>query len=156
MSVGTEFPFDRLIRAVDAWAAARPGEEVLAQIGAGRYEPAHLRWVRRLGRSDYAAAIAGAELIVAHAGIGSVVAAGEHGKPIVLLPRRARLGEQRNDHQLDTAQWLAGRPGVHVAEDETALPACIAAARGAGAGVRAVPGTAPPAFLDRLRTFLLD
>ena len=154
VTVGTELPFDRLIRAMDAWAAAS-GEEVLAQIGAGRYQPAHLRWVRRLGRADYAAAIAAAELVVAHAGIGSVVAAGEHGKPIVLLPRRARLGEQRNDHQLDTAQRLAGREGVHVAEDETALPARIAAAR-AASGVRAVPGTAPPAFLDRLRAFVLD
>ena len=83
-----------------------------------------------------------------------MVAAGEHGKPVVLLPRRARLGEQRNDHQLGTVHWLRARPGVHVAEDETALPARIAAARGTGAG--AVPAAAPPAFLDRLRSFVLD
>jgi exopolysaccharide biosynthesis glucuronosyltransferase PssE len=156
VTVGTEFPFDRLIRAMDAWAAAHPGEDVLAQIGTGRYEPAHLRWVRRLGRTDYAEAIAGAELIVAHAGVGSVVAAGEYGKPIVLLPRQAQLGEQRNDHQLDTAHWLVGREGVHVAGDEAALPALIAAARGGKGVVRAVPGAAPPAFLDRLRAFVLD
>jgi hypothetical protein len=40
-----------------------------------------------------------------------------------------------------------------VAEDESALPAAIAAAR--GGAVRAVPGAAPPAFLDRLRGFVL-
>jgi UDP-N-acetylglucosamine transferase subunit ALG13 len=152
VTVGTELPFDRLVRAMDAWAAAS-GEEVLAQIGAGRYQPAHLRWVRRLDRSDYAAAIAGAELVVAHAGVGSVVAAGEHAKPVVLLPRRARFGEQRNDHQLDTVAWLGGRPGVHVAADEAALPATIAAAR--AAHIRAVPSAAPPDFLGRLRSFVL-
>jgi UDP-N-acetylglucosamine transferase subunit ALG13 len=155
VTVGTEFPFDRLVRAMDAWAAAHPDTEVLAQTGAGRYRPQHLRWVRRLGRADYAAAMAAAELVVAHAGVGSVVAAGEHGKPVVLLPRQARLGEQRNDHQLDTVAWLRGRPGVHVAEDETALPARIAAARAAADGVQAVPGTAPAEFLGRLRAFVL-
>jgi UDP-N-acetylglucosamine transferase subunit ALG13 len=153
VTVGTELPFDRLVRAMDAWAAGHPDAEVLAQIGAGRYQPAHLRWVRRLDWAEYAAAIAAAELIVAHAGVGSVVAAAEHGKPIVLLPRQARLGEQRNDHQRDTARWLRDRAGVHVAEDESALPAAIAAAR--GGAVRAVPGAAPPAFLDRLRAFVL-
>jgi UDP-N-acetylglucosamine transferase subunit ALG13 len=153
VTVGTEFPFDRLIRAMDAWAATHPGTEVLAQIGAGRYEPAHLRWVRRLGRVEYTTAITTAELVVAHAGVGSLLAAGEHGKPVVLLPRQARFGEQRNDHQLDTANWLSSRPGVHVAADEAALPECIAAAR--VAEVEAVSGTAPSAFLGRLRSFVL-
>ena len=111
VTVGGELPFERLVRAMDAWAAAHPGEEVLAQIGGGAYLPAHMRWQRSLGREAYAAAVAGAELVVAHAGIGSVVTAGEHGKPIVLLPRRARFGEHRNDHQRDTAARLGGRPG---------------------------------------------
>ncbi len=153
VTVGTMFPFDRLIAAMDAWAAAHPGEEALAQIGNGRLEPAHMRWVRRLGPAEYGAAIEGAGLIVAHAGIGSVVSAGEHGRPVVLLPRRAGLGEHSNDHQLDTALRLHGRPGVFVAEDETRLAACIEAAR-AAAGPASVPRAAPPDFLARLRDFV--
>jgi UDP-N-acetylglucosamine transferase subunit ALG13 len=155
VTVGTEFPFDRLVRAMDAWAAAHPDTEVLAQVGTGRYQPRHLRWVRRLGRAEYAEAVAGADLIVAHAGVGSLVTACEHGKPLVLMPRRARLGEQRNDHQLDTAAWLRDRPGVHVAEVEGELPARIHSALRAVNGTRAMPATAPDEFLGRLRAFVL-
>lgn len=111
VTVGTEFPFDRLIRAMDDWAADNPQDPVIAQIGTGAYEPRHMTWHRRMGRAAFAELVTAAELIVAHAGIGSLVTAGEYGKPVVLLPRRARFGEQRNDHQLDTAARLGGVRG---------------------------------------------
>lgn len=152
VTVGTEFPFDRLIRAMDDWAAYNPQDPVIAQIGTGAYEPRHMTWHRRMGRAAFAESVTAAELIVAHAGIGSLVTAGEYGKPVVLLPRRARFGEQRNDHQLDTAARLGGRPGIRVAETEAELGACIAAAR-AGGGVEAMGKVAPAPFLARLRDF---
>jgi hypothetical protein len=37
------------------------------------------------------------------------------------MPRRASLGEHRNDHQLATARALAARGQVRVALDETQL-----------------------------------
>lgn len=153
VTVGTEFPFDRLVRAMDAWAEANPAAAVLAQIGTGSYEPRHMTWHRRMGRAAYAEAVTAAEIVVAHAGIGSVVTAGEHGKPVVLLPRLARFGEQRNDHQLDTAARLGSRPGIRIAADETELAACIAAARADGA-VEAMGKIAPESFLARLRDFV--
>ena len=112
-----------------------------------------MRWVRSLERADYARAVAGAELVVAHAGMGSVITAGEHGKPIVLLPRRAAAGEHTNDHQVDTARWLRGRPGIHVADAEDDLAARIAAARAAGGAAARLGTTAPAAFLARIRAF---
>jgi UDP-N-acetylglucosamine transferase subunit ALG13 len=153
VTVGSMFPFDRMIRAMDAWAAGQ-GEEILAQIGAGRFEPRHMPWVRRLERPDYAAAIARARLVVAHAGVGSVVSAGEQGKPIVVLPRRAALGEHTSDHQVETVGWLRGKPGVQVAESEADLPARIAAALAAAAAGERIAPTADPAFLARLRRFI--
>ena len=159
VTIGSMFPFDRLIRAMDAWAAETgAGEEILAQIGAGSFEPRHLRWVRRLERSDYAVTVAGARLIVAHAGVGSVVSAGEQGKPIVVLPRRAALGEHTSDHQVETVGWLRGKPGVHVAETEADLAAAIAAAGAAAAAAAAagerIAASADPAFIARLRRFI--
>jgi UDP-N-acetylglucosamine transferase subunit ALG13 len=153
VTVGGELPFDRLIRAMDGWAAAHPGADLLAQIGAGSYQPAHMRWVRRLERMAYAETLHAAELIVAHAGMGSVLSAGESGKPIVLLPRQARLREHRNDHQQDTALYLRDHAGIFVADDETALPARIDAAL-ASAGF-SIGDTAPEVFLERLRAFVL-
>ena len=49
VTIGSMFPFDRLIRVMDGWAAANPGVETLAQIGDGAYEPAHMRW--EIGRA---------------------------------------------------------------------------------------------------------
>ena len=144
------FPFDRLIRAMDAWAAAsRRG-------GAGadrRRRATSRRTCAGCGGSaarDYAAAIAAAELVVAHAGMGSVVAAGEHGKPIVLLPRRARLGEQSNDHQLDTAQ-LAGAPARHPRGRGRgrARPAHRRARRGVVAARAGAPAASAPGSVAR-------
>jgi UDP-N-acetylglucosamine transferase subunit ALG13 len=111
-------------------------------------------WERSLAPADYARAVAACDLVVAHAGMGSVITAGEHGKPVVLLPRRAALGEHNNDHQLDTAAWLRARPGIAVAEREADLAACIARARAQGPGAR-VSAAAPEAFLARLRAFAL-
>jgi UDP-N-acetylglucosamine transferase subunit ALG13 len=148
------FPFDRLIRAMDDWAAANPGHEMLAQIGAGGFLPARMPWVRRLERADYVAAVARAELVVAHAGMGTVITAAEHGKPVVLLPRRGPLGEHNNDHQADTAVWLRTRPGIRVADTEADLAPCIAAALAGGGGAGAIGPSAPGEFLARLRAFV--
>jgi UDP-N-acetylglucosamine transferase subunit ALG13 len=155
VTIGTMWPFDRLIRAMDALSAADPQAEMLAQIGRGKYEPRHMRWVRIMDRAAYAAAIAEADVVVAHAGVGSVVTAGEHGKPIVVLPRKVALGEHTTEHQLETAAWLQSRPGVFVAAEAADLAGCIAAALAQG-GFAPVPSAAPPEFLGRLRGFILD
>lgn len=155
VTIGSMFPFDRLVRAMDAYAAARgEGEEILAQIGGGGWRPVHMASVARLDRAKYQETAARARLIVAHAGVGSVVTAGELGKPIVVLPRRQHLGEHTSDHQMETASWLRGKPGVYLAETEADLPAAIAAASAAGAAAR-IDSSADPAFIARLRAFVL-
>ena len=155
VTIGSMFPFDRMIRAMDLWAEAEGrGEEVLAQIGGGDYEPRHMTWVRKLDRPAYADAIRRSRLVVAHAGVGSIVTAGELNRRIVVLPRRAHLGEHTSDHQVETVGWLRAKPWVHVADDEGALPGCIAAAGAAAASGAEVARTADPAFIDRLRRFI--
>ena len=155
VTIGSMFPFDRMIRAMDAWVLAEgQGEEVLAQIGAGDYEPRHMEWVRKLDRPAYGAAIRRSRLVVAHAGVGSIVTAGENGRPIVVLPRRAHLGEHTSDHQVETVGWLREKPWVHVADDEAALPGRIAAAIAASAAGERMGRTADPAFIDRIRRFI--
>lgn len=155
VTVGSMFPFDRLIAAMDAWAAGRSQSrgEILAQIGAGSLEPCHMRWVRRLERAEFARTVAEAELVVAHAGMGSVITAGEYGKPIVLLPRRAAAGEHTNDHQIDTAGWLRRRPGIYVADAEQDLGSRIAEALTRGTAGGSLGAYAPADFLARLRSF---
>ncbi|MCZ7682101.1 MAG: hypothetical protein M5U28_26235 [Sandaracinaceae bacterium] len=58
-------------------------------------------------------------------GTGTLLAALERGRPIVVLPRRADLRETRNDHQLATAARFAELAGVSVAWSERELPRAL-------------------------------
>lgn len=154
VTIGSMFPFDRLIRAVDAVAGAKSGQDIFAQIGDGAYEPANMPYARMLSRREFGTRVEQATLIVAHAGMGSVITAMEKGKPVVLIPRRKEYGEVTTDHQVATARWLAAKPGIHIAMDEAELPKAITAAMGADASKQAVSHTAPDEFLSRIRTFI--
>jgi len=125
VSVGTMMPFDRLVRTADAWAAAHPAMPMLIQIGNGRYEPEHARFVRLMPPAEYAALVRDCALFVAHAGMGSIITAIQSGKPLLMLPRRQALGEHNNDHQLATIRNVADRPGLHYVDDEADLGPAI-------------------------------
>ena len=116
-------PFDRLVRAMDDWAAANPDVPVEIQIGRGKYEPRHARFVRLMPVDEYRQRVAQARVFVAHAGMGSIISAIEAGKPLLMLPRLQGQGEHNTDHQLATATSIGARPGLHVARDVDDLQA---------------------------------
>jgi UDP-N-acetylglucosamine transferase subunit ALG13 len=121
VTVGGQLPFDRLVHTVDGWAARQTSTRVFAQIGASDRTPAHIRWEHFLSPDEFEAKAREAEVLVAHAGMGSILTAFELKKPIIVMPRRAHLGEHRNDHQWATVKNLGGHPGITVADDEEAL-----------------------------------
>ncbi|TPX00665.1 hypothetical protein FJ656_31630 [Schumannella luteola] len=64
--------------------------------------------------AELAAAVAEADLVVAHAGVGAAVTAIEAGRCPVLVPRLARHKEHVDDHQVQIAAELERR-GLAVA-----------------------------------------
>ena len=120
-TVGTQLPFDRLIVALDRWAASNPDVEVFAQIGRGTYLPEHISWSRDLDPQDFRKQIAHCDTVVAHAGMGTIISAIELGKRVIVMPRRASLGEHRNEHQLATASRLEHLNGLEVVQQEQDL-----------------------------------
>ena len=121
VTVGHQMPFDRLVAAVDSWAAANPEQEVFAQIGHSTLRPRHVRWAERIDPDEFQQRIRACEVVVGHAGMGTIMTALEFAKPVLVMPRRASIKETRNDHQVATASRLSGRPGIHVAKDEVEL-----------------------------------
>jgi len=113
-TVGTQLPFPRLIQALDQ-LAPRLGEPVIAQTGTTDPGLRNIQQHSNLAPRQFDELFKTARTVVAHAGIGTVLAAKKYRKPIILFPRRATFGEHRNDHQLATAEQLTGRSGVHVA-----------------------------------------
>jgi len=151
VTIGSMFPFDRLIRLMDQWAAAHPSEEILSQIGDGTYIPEHTPYERMMTPSAFRQTMDRASLIVAHAGMGSVISAAEIAKPIVLLPRRADLREHTTDHQLHTAAWLRDRDGIFVADTDQDLRVMIDKARAATLAHAELSPYAPEAFIRNVR-----
>lgn len=155
VTVGTQLPFDRLISAVDEWAGSAPGREVFAQVGPSRQAPRHISHAQFIPPEECSELMAAAEAIVAHAGIGTILTALELGKPVLVMPRRADLGEHRNDHQLATARRLAKLGKVNVAFDETELAARLDEL-GDRAPLARIAQSAPVELLAGLRAFVLD
>ena len=151
LTVGTQLPFDRLVRAVDDWAAGAT-QAVFAQIGDSRYRPAHMEWVQYLPGDAFRRRIAAASLIVSHAGMGNLLAALQAQKPLLVMPRRAALQEIRNDHQLATANWLRQLPGITVVDDGAELD--VALRRGDWQTPDAVRADASPELLAAIRDFI--
>ena len=114
-------PFDRLIRAVDQWAGSRGISDVFAQIGPSNNEPKHLQSKQFLDPMEFRERVESARVVIAHAGMGSIITALEFGKPIIVMPRHASLRETRNDHQIATAKHLAEMGRVIPAWDEQIL-----------------------------------
>jgi UDP-N-acetylglucosamine transferase subunit ALG13 len=156
VTVGTQLPFERLVGAVDAWAGGQADKpEALAQVGSGRTDYPNLRCVRSLDAESYARVIAGARLIVAHAGTGSILTALDGGVPVIVFPRDDRRGEHRDDHQIQTARQMERMGLVAVAWSEADLPALIEREMAAPASSRP-PRKRSTELVDYLRDWLKD
>jgi len=117
VTVGEQLPFDRLIRTVDEWVGISK-KEVFAQIGITDYKPKHISYKYFLTPEEFKEKILAANIIVAHAGMGTIITALELGKPILIMPRQTAFGEVRNDHQLATAKRFSALNYISVALDE--------------------------------------
>ena len=120
VTVGEQLPFDRLIRAIDQWAEQQH-HKIFAQIGNSSYKPIHFEYKKFLDTQEFRQRLQEARVVVAHAGMGTIISALELGTPIIVMPRRAALGEHRNDHQLATAKRFQALQYVTVANDEKEL-----------------------------------
>ena len=60
-------------------------------------------------------------MVIAHAGMGTILSALKQDKPIIVVPRLASLKEHRNDHQMATAMRMDELGYVYVAYDKKQL-----------------------------------
>ena len=123
VTVGSQLPFDRLTAAVDDWAATRPEVELFGQVGDTEQPPTSFASVSTMPPEEYQLRFAEADLIVGHAGMGTIIAALELGKPLLMLPRLGRLKESRNDNQVGTARHFDSFALFEVVESESEIPA---------------------------------
>jgi UDP-N-acetylglucosamine transferase subunit ALG13 len=122
VTVGSQLPFDRLTAAVDDWAADRPDAELFGQVGDTASPPTNFASVSTMSPEEYEQRFAEAELIVGHVGMGTIIAALELGKPLLMLPRLASLKESRNDNQVGTARHFRSFAQFEIVESASEIP----------------------------------
>jgi len=119
LTVGTwRSGYDRLVEAMDRLIAEGAiAGPVVAQIGHGAYKPQHMQFIDFCSPGEVDDYIRQATLVVAHAGMGSIIQTLQQDKPMVVLPRKAKLGEVDNDHQFSTAEQLEAEGKILVARE---------------------------------------
>lgn len=153
LTVGSMLPFDRLVRAVDEWAKLNCAATVFAQIGSTTLRPANIEFATMVNPDEYRRHCAECDLVISHVGMGTVITASELGKPLVMLARRPDRQEVTSNHQIATAQWLRGRPGIHIADTEEELPAVIAGSSGSVGATSLESGTRAQ-LISAIRQFI--
>lgn len=115
LTLGTQLPFDRLVKAVDQ-AAASISEPIVGQIGEGAYTPSNFDASAFLRPEEYDRTFANARVIIGHAGIGTILGGLNSRKTMILMSRRKAHGEHRNDHQWATAKQVQLIDGIFIVE----------------------------------------
>jgi UDP-N-acetylglucosamine transferase subunit ALG13 len=111
-------PYTRLVRRL--LEILPPEIEVLWQTGDTDVTELGIESVYAIPERDLSEAMRDADVVVAHAGVGTALAALEVGKCPVLAPRMHTLGEAVDEHQAQISAQLAAR-GLAVTVDADAL-----------------------------------
>lgn len=132
VSLGTElWPFDR---AVSACRRVLEGLDICWQTGTTvACDDEGTQLTQWLPATELHAAFGAADVVITHAGVGSVLSVLQQGKVPVILPRRASAGEMVDDHQLEFAASIAARGlAVSVEADDLSVDHIVRAAALAG------------------------
>lgn len=94
--------FTRLLKAVDD--AINNGyikEEVVAQAGFTKYNSDNIKIFDLIPKEEYENIIKMADLIITHAGVGSILTGLKHGKKVIAAARLKEYKEHTNNHQVE-------------------------------------------------------
>jgi UDP-N-acetylglucosamine transferase subunit ALG13 len=119
-TIGTQAPFDRFVKMLDDLCKGLD-EDVVVQTIKSEYVPQNVKCVDFLPPDVFAEYFNKARMVIAHAGMGTILSALKQDKPIIVVPRLACLKEHRNDHQIATAMRMDELGYVYVAYDKKQL-----------------------------------
>ncbi len=126
--VGT-LPFDRFVHMLDDYATHHPSERVVIQTARSNYQPRTAEHFTFESRDRILDLYKQADVVVAHAGMGTIIDVSSTGRLLVLVPRLSRLREHVDDHQIEIAMHLNRACGVPIVEDRAQLENAIRYAR---------------------------
>jgi UDP-N-acetylglucosamine transferase subunit ALG13 len=118
---GTQAPFDRLLSIIDAWASKQVKYTIIAQMANSEINFKNMTCFDYLEPDVFNEYFNNADVIIGHAGIGTIIEALENEKKLIVFPRLVKYNEHRNDHQLHTAKGFDKLGLINVAYSEKEL-----------------------------------
>jgi len=122
------YGFERLVRRVHA--VIPPEWSVLWQVGPSDVSDLGIDTVASLPSARLREEIAAADIVISHAGTGSILTALQLGKRPIVVPRRAAHGEHVDGHQDDLAAYVASEGLAMVREADAITRRDLEDARG--------------------------
>lgn len=119
----SEYKFDRLLKIIDEMCEENilKGADVIAQIGNTNYKPRNYKSFALIGRDEFQHYMKEADLVITHAGTGSVIPPLKLGKKVIVFPRREKYKEHLDDHQLELRDVFVGAGYTLGAENKEEL-----------------------------------
>ena len=161
LTLGTQLPFDRLVRAVDEWyMRSDKRHKIVAQIPCvepSYYKPKSYSWSDWVPPDEYNNIFQYSDVVVSHAGMGTIITALRFRKPLIIMPRNKDMLEHRNNHQIATADKFSGRRGISIANSEYDVGDFLdrvddlAAQKPDG-----IEEMAKAEFVNKIRSFIID
>jgi UDP-N-acetylglucosamine transferase subunit ALG13 len=128
VTVGTQLTFDRLVKGVENWALEEGYNDIVFQVGRNAYHPKIGVVHEFLPAKEMDGYSKKVNLIIGHAGMGTILTSLTEGKPLVIMPRLHKYSEHRNDHQMATFNNTKSFDSIFAAEDESYLSMAITSA----------------------------
>lgn len=119
--------FTRLFKIVDELCEERvlDKDKVIAQTGCDNYKSSYYKTFDMLPDEKFKKLIAESDVIISHAGTGTVTSCLKKGKKVILFPRLEEYGEHYDNHQLDLCDVFVNKGYTLCAKDKTELKVCL-------------------------------
>lgn len=106
ITLGTQkFPFTRLLKQVDNLIEQHLiNDTVICQTGFTDYYSKNMMCKKFIEREEFQTYLEMCDLVICHAGAGTITSALKKGKKTIIVPRLSQYGEHIDDHQLELSK----------------------------------------------------
>lgn len=104
-------------------------DDIIVQAGHTKFDSEKMKILPIISQQEYDKLNKEAEIVITHAGVGSIIQALKLGKPTIVIPRRKKYGEHLNNHQQQIANYYADKGYVIKIEEMSELGPAIERAR---------------------------
>lgn len=101
------------------------GKDVVAQVGFDNYKAKNFQTFDMIADDDFKKLIGESDLIITHAGTGTVTSCLKQNKKVIIFPRMKEFDEHYDDHQLELCDLFKKDGHVLCATNKEQLIDCI-------------------------------